>query len=254
MTPSFRGLRRVALALCLLIPSSVLANDTAGHAEELVLPDVVAKPFLGDLPEIRERGILRALVSFSRTDFFLEGARPRGIHVEMLEILREHLNADVSRGELPLAIKYVVVPFAELIPALLEGRGDIAVGNLTITPERKALVDFAAGAEGSVDELLVTHVDVDDIETVDDLAGRTVHVLAGSSYAEHLRKVSTRLQRQGKAPIDVREADPTLATEDLLETRAAPSAGGYARATRRCWRRCARCPGDCSVARSSATR
>ena len=219
MTPT-RGPPGSAIALlCTLAFAGAHAAGQDGEpdAEPLVLPEVIAEPFDGDLPAIRERGILRALVSFSRTDFFLEGARPRGIHVEMLEILGKHLNADVSRNELSLAIKYVVVPFAELIPALLAGRGDIAVGNLTITPEREMLVDFAAGAEGRVDELLVTHMDVDDIETVDDLAGRTVHVLAGSSYAEHLRTLSKRLQRDGLRAIDVREADPTLATEDLLE-------------------------------------
>ena len=47
-------------------------------ASELIIPDVVSGKFTGDLPAIRQRGILRALVSFSRTDFFLQGARPRG--------------------------------------------------------------------------------------------------------------------------------------------------------------------------------
>lgn len=219
MTCSCAGLHAAVLGVCLAfsLASSATGTTAPEQLDDLVLPEVLAAPFRGDLPAIRERGILRALVSFSRTDFFLEGARPRGIHVEMLEILRQRLNQKIKPGELSLAIKYVVVPFNELIPALLEGRGDIAVGNLTLTPERRALVDFAAGARGRVDELLVTHVDVDSIQDLEDLAGRTVHVLAGSSYAEHLRRLDTRLRAQGLAPVDVREAEPELATEDLLE-------------------------------------
>ncbi|HEX5079199.1 MAG TPA: transporter substrate-binding domain-containing protein [Geminicoccaceae bacterium] len=37
----------------------------------------------------------------------------------------------------------IPVPRDQLLPALLEGRGDIAAANLTITPERQVLVDFA---------------------------------------------------------------------------------------------------------------
>jgi membrane-bound lytic murein transglycosylase MltF len=196
------------------------AQDSGGSAmskDALTVPSVIREPFTGDLPQIRERGILRALVSPSRTDFFLQGARPHGVLVEVLEQYRAMLNKGSKRREMQVAIKYVVVPFSELIPALLEGRGDIAVAHLTITPEREAKVAFVRGKENRVDELLVTHKGVTDILSLDDLAGRAVEVLAGSSYAQHLRTLSERLVAEGKSPIDVKEANRHLATEDLLE-------------------------------------
>jgi len=213
--------RNPCAGLCLLAAASpALAQDTTGSADSadaLILPSVIGDPFTGDLPQIRERGILRALVSPSRTDFFLEGARPRGILVELLEQYRKTLNKGRKKRELQVAIKYVIVPFDELIPALLEGRGDIAVANLTITPEREARVDFVRGKENRVDELVVTHKAVAGIASLDDLGGRTVQVLAGSSYAEHLRRLNERLGVQGRPPVAIQEANHHLATEDLLE-------------------------------------
>lgn len=211
----------VLVALLLAAGASVGASEEIPSSQdepgESVVPAIISEPFFGDLPAIRERGILRALVSFSRTDFFLEGPRPRGVFVEMLDIYRAHLNEGRGSGQLPVAIKYVVVPFADLLPALLDGRGDIAVANLTLTPEREAIVDFAAGAHGSVDELLVTHRSVNDVRSLEDLAGRRIVVLAGSSYAEHLHALNRLFEAEGLATIEIREAASELATEDLLE-------------------------------------
>lgn len=193
------------------------ADQAAANADPLVLPEVVRGKFTGDLPEIRERGILRALVSPSRTDFFLEGARPRGIVVELLEEYLKSLNNGRRRGELRVAPKYIIVPSNELIPALLAGRGDVVAAHLTITPERESQVAFVRGKENAVDELVVTHQGVTGLTSLEDLSGRTVEVLAGSSYVTHLRDLNQRLEAAGKEPVEVREADPRLATEDLLE-------------------------------------
>jgi membrane-bound lytic murein transglycosylase MltF len=206
------------LGLFFLAGAAVHAEEQAvSETASLVVPEVIRAKFTGDLPQIRERGILRALVSPSRTDFFLDGARPRGILVELLDQYLKKLNKGRKKAKLKVAVKYVVVPFNELIPALLEGRGDIAVANLTITPEREAKVAFVRGRENLVDELLVTNKDVAGIRELDDLAGRNVKVLAGSSYAEHLRRLNERLSAAGKTPVTIEEADPHLVTEDLLE-------------------------------------
>jgi len=214
-------MRTTATALISLLLLTGLAEyaeeQTASDADSLVLPEIIREPFTGDLPQIRERGILRALVSPSRTDFFLEGPRPRGISVELLDQYLKTLNKGGKGNNLRVAVKYVIVPFNELIPALLAGRGDIAVANLTITPEREAKVSFVRGKEGLIDELIVTHKDVTGIGSLDDLAGRTVEVLAGSSYDEHLRRLNERLAGEGKQPVEVKEANRHLATEDLLE-------------------------------------
>ena len=207
------------LCACLLVPGIAIAVsvDDGPSSDEVISPAVVSEKFTGDLEAIRERGVLRALVSYSRTDFFLQGARPRGIMPELLREFEKQLNKDRKRRQLHIQVHYVIVPFSRLIPALLEGEGDIAVAFLTVTPDREKRVNFATGSEGWVKELLVTHSKVEGIATLEDLAGRTVHVLNGSSYAEHLRQFNKTLRADGRAPIDVQEADANLATEDLLE-------------------------------------
>ena len=54
-----------------------------------------------------------------------------------------------------------------------------------------------------------------------DLEGRRVVVRGGSSYAEHARALDRHLREQGGGGLEVVEADPSLATEDLLELVAA---------------------------------
>ena len=167
-----------------LLASAVAAQETSGASpdtgevpRELVIPAVIAAPFTGDLPAIRARGTLRALVSFSRTDFFLQGVRPRGIMVELLDLYEKRLNKGLKSRDRRISIKYVPVTFDRLIPALLAGEGDVAVGNLTVTAEREALVDFALpprkNEREAVDELVVAHSEAPDLNSLEALSGRT---------------------------------------------------------------------------------
>ncbi len=181
------------------------------------LPAHLSERFLGDLPEMRERQVVRALVSWSRTDFTVVHGQPRGIQVELLHQLEKFLNAGLSRREPRTRVAFVPVPFDDLLPALLDGRGDLAAAFLTATPERERQVAFASGRGLRVNEIVVTRAGRDAPESLDDLAGRTVRVMRGSSYAEHLRALSRELGARGLAPIEVREEDARFVTEDILE-------------------------------------
>jgi len=220
-------------SICLWLVAAYLLVLTPGlHAEEktpreeaqadtissdVIIPGMVGKTFTDDLSGIRQRGILRALVSYSRTDFFLQGARPRGLFVELLNQYESFLNKGRKRNTPKTSIKYVPVTFDRLIPALLAGEGDIAVGHLTVTPGRVRHIDFARDERVKVDELLVMHQRVEGIDSLEDLSGRSVYVKRASSYAEHLRGLNAHFASIGRQPVDIRLADPHLVTEDLIE-------------------------------------
>src|SRR6476646_4569522 len=102
-----------------------------------------------------------------------------------------------------MTVVFVPVPFDQLIPALLEGRGDIAAGGLTITPARQERVAFSDPYLTNVDEIIVAAKGVRDLKTLDDLAGREMRVVRGSSYLDHLRQLNSDLQLRGRAPIHV---------------------------------------------------
>ena len=103
-----------------------------------------------------------------------------------------------------IQVVFIPVSHDELIPALLDGRGDIAVANLTITPERQALVDFSDPSSTDVRELVVTAPGVAGINTIDDLADQRVFVRPSSSYHEHIIELNRRFKEKGLKPVRYR--------------------------------------------------
>jgi membrane-bound lytic murein transglycosylase MltF len=186
-----------------------------GAADEFADPEL--EPFKGDLSEMRERRLIRALVTPSRTDFFVDSGQIRGIQAEFLQQFAQRLNRGVRDETERIRIKYVPVPFSELIPALLDGRGDVAAAFLTVTEERRTEVTFAAPFRRSVSEVLVTHEGTKVPEDWAGLSGERVYVLRGSAYAEHLRDFNEQLRGEGLEPIEIEEADARLRSEDVLE-------------------------------------
>jgi membrane-bound lytic murein transglycosylase MltF len=112
---------------------------------------------------------------------------------------------------------FVPVPFDRLIPYLVEGKGDIAADGMTITPERQKQAAFSDPYLTDIDEVVVTNKSVEDLTSLEDLAGRTVYVVKASSYAEHLAALNDRLTQRSLAAIDMLEALDYMEAEDLLE-------------------------------------
>jgi len=104
-----------------------------------------------------------------------------------------------------------------LISFLAEGRGDLAAGSITITPQRQLLVDFSMPTSKAITEAVVAGPQTRPLLSLDDLAGRSVTVRKSSSFYAHLRQLSDTFEQAGRAPIKIQLADESLETEDLLE-------------------------------------
>jgi membrane-bound lytic murein transglycosylase MltF len=202
--------------LCFCFCNATFAQESDDPLAQ-IFPDIRVLDSTGDLSAMKERKLIRALVTLSKTDFFIYNGQPKGLQAEFLHYYEEALNKGVSRRELETRVTYVPVPFSELIPALNAGRGDIAAALLTITPERESQVNFISSRRWTVNEVLVTNKNVEDIKGVYDLAGRTVYVLRGSSYVEHLNKLNEKFASQMMAPVLIAEADANLLSEDIIE-------------------------------------
>ncbi len=206
------------LVACLLLAAPGLAvgediRDFAGLDMSLV-----TETRTDDLSVMKDLRVVRALVTFSRTDFFLSPTKgARGLQAELLREYEKQLNKGRGKKDLKVHVAFVPVPFNRLIPALLEGEGDIAAAMLTLTPERRKQVAFATGGQFRVDEVVVASKGVKGLETLEDLSGRRVYVLRGSSYVEHLKQLNKRFKSSGKKPVVIQEADPHILTEDVLE-------------------------------------
>jgi membrane-bound lytic murein transglycosylase MltF len=105
----------------------------------------------------------------------------------------------------------------ELIPALLDGSGDIIMADMTVTPERLRQVAFADPWVAGVDEIVVTGPQGPAIESIDDLSGKDVFVRQSSSYFQSLTRLNDRFAREGKPLVAIVPAPEELEDEDLLE-------------------------------------
>ncbi len=193
------------------------ASPEAGLPEIDPVVERALAPFTGDLPGMRERRMVRVLVTYDKTNFFFANGQPRGFEYELLRGFEKALNAGVGRGELATRVVFLPVPFESLLDSLIEGRGDVAASGLTITPEREARVAFSRPYLRDVDEIVVTGPKAPALEGLEELAGRRVLVARGTSYTAHLEQLSQRLEEEGLAPIEIVEADAGLQSEDVLE-------------------------------------
>lgn len=202
------GWAAILLALW-LVPVPALARD--------VVAGPGFKPWTGDFDGMEKRRLIRILVPYSKTIYFIDRGRQLGTAVDLGLALEKELNASRRKEIQRIRIAFVPVARDRLIPALIEGRGDIVAANLTITPERRQLVDFAPPLATGVSEILVTGPAAPTVATLDDLGGKTVPVRPSSSYYTHLVALNAGLKQAGKPEIVIEPIDETLEDEDLME-------------------------------------
>ncbi len=170
-----------------------------------------------DLDRLVERRKVRLLVSYGATSFFVDGGSQGGWSLEAGRLLEQELNRRFRPGSRLIHVVFVPVTRDQLLPALLEGRGDVAMANLTITPARAAQVAFTTPLFSEAREVVVTGPGAPPLRKADDLSGREVFVRASSSYAESLAELDRSLRKQGRPPVRVVHVDERLEDEDILE-------------------------------------
>ena len=191
-----------------------------GHAQaDEALLEAMAQPWTGDLDGMIERRTVRALVVPSRMQYWIDRGRQSGAEYELLKKFEEELNAKykLKRKHIGIHVHFIPTARDELMPALVQGRGDIAAGILTITPERLQQVDFGAPFFRNVAEIVVTGPASPTLASIEDLAAQKLFVRRSSSYWTHLEALSERLRQQGRASLELKAAPEDLQDDDLLE-------------------------------------
>jgi membrane-bound lytic murein transglycosylase MltF len=202
------------IALTVTVPLIAQAAETDSAPGKALLDN---KPWIGDFDEMAEKRQIRVLVVYSKTFYFLDHGRQRGISYDLLKEFEKFINQKLKTKTLKVHVVFIPVRRDELIPGLAKGLGDMAVANLTITPGRLKQVDFSNPLLSGVKELLVTGPAAPPVTGVDDLAGQEIHVRKSSSYYESLALLNATFKKAGKSQMNLVPAEETFEDEDLLE-------------------------------------
>ncbi len=171
----------------------------------------------GDYDKMVEDRVVRFLLPYSKTFYFLDGATEKGLSYQGVKLFEKMLN-ELNKTK-NLKIHAVIIPTERrlLLDHLVQGLGDVAVGNLTITEDRLKKVDFSDPFLTNVKEIVVSTKDQKELKNPFELAGKEVYVRKSSSYYQSLLKLNKVLRSTGKKPVKIVPADEHLEDEDLLE-------------------------------------
>ena len=205
------------LAVTIALPAT--AQDVTSSSPESTRGEIPVdfEKWVGDFNGMVKRRLVRVLVVYSKTQYFFDRGTQYGAAYELLRAFEDHLNQRLKTTHLKLHIAFVPTERENLIPALLEGRGDLVAAAITITPERQQQVDFGTPMFTGINEIVVSGPQSPAVATLEDLAGQEVFVRKSSSYWEHLERLNERFSQEGRPVITLRPAPENLEDEDLLE-------------------------------------
>jgi membrane-bound lytic murein transglycosylase MltF len=171
----------------------------------------------GDLDGMAERRVIRILTVYSIGRYYLDGAHERGMVRETATRFEDFINRRLGRRTTRVHVAVVPVARDQLIPTLLQGRGDIIVASLSVTPERENVLDFSAPSSKPLSEILVTGPSAPAVVAIEDLAGQTVYLRESSSYRESVETLNERFRNAGLEPVDIEPVSELLEDADIVE-------------------------------------
>jgi len=180
-------------------------------------PTILDKRWKWDFDGMTKRRMMRVLVPYSKTLYFVDNGTPRGLAYDAFKLFEDGVNKRKKKGELPFHVVFLPMSRGDFIEALNDGRGDVAMGYLTITPERLEKIDFTNPTVADVSEIVVTAPGQPPLASKADLSGREVYVRKGSSYYDSVQALNAELKKSGKPLVRIREAPDNLEAEDVLE-------------------------------------
>src|SRR6476660_9608683 len=146
---------------------------------------VIAEKWTGDLDGMIERRLVRVLTVYSKTTFFVDKGAQLGMVPDAFKLFEDDLNKRLKNKTVIVHVVIVPVAADELIPALVEGRGDIVSAGKLATAWRRERVDFTNATRKGISSVVVTGTGVGPLKSLDDLAGKEVYMRASDVSAKN---------------------------------------------------------------------
>jgi membrane-bound lytic murein transglycosylase MltF len=209
--------------------SSAAGPDAAVEPEpvaEVAIPEAGIAPLVlakrtDDLDGMIERRYIRVLTTYSKTSFFIDQGTPRGLVPDAFKVFEDDLNKRLKNKHLRVTVVFVPVAHDELVPALLEGRGDVVAAGTLVSDWRREKVAFTNPTRSGISIIPVTGPGSPPLASVQDLAGRELYLRPSDAPKQAVERFNAQLTAAGKPPVRIRQAPEELADEDILEMVAA---------------------------------
>lgn len=186
------------LIVIFLVFEKINKNNTNG------LPQVQSK-----LARIKEARVLKAVVDYNSTNYFIYRGTPMGFQYELLQLLCEDLGVSLE----------IVVSnnLDETFEGIKNGQFDLVAKNLTVTRKRRTEVDFTIPLMHTRQVLVQRKMTGKTSDTIyvngtRKLAGKKVYVQKNTSYYRRLLSVSKEIENK----IEIVE-DTVYGVEQLVE-------------------------------------
>ena len=195
--------------------AAAVPNAAASATRQLSLTN---KVWTGDFDKLLDRRMIRVGVPYSRSLYFNDKGRERGLAADLVREFERYVNQKYKTGRRPLTVYIIATTRDRLFDDVAAGLADIAVGNLTVTEQRQAIVDFVVEPlPKPVKEIVLSGAKGEKLASIDELSGKTVSVRKSSSYYEHLQQLNARFRSEGKAEAALQLMPDALEDEDLLD-------------------------------------
>jgi polar amino acid transport system substrate-binding protein len=185
-----------ALALAGCAGSADAGSGGTGSATQAA--DAGAKaPQFGELPEaIQKAGKINVASNVEYPpfeSFDTDGTTIVGIDREI---------ADELEKQLGVTLEFNNIAFDAIIPGLVSARYDMAMSAMSDTVERQKQVDFVDyfSAGGGI---MTATANAESIKTLDDLCGRSVGIVKGTTEDADASEQSEKCKAAGKEPLEV---------------------------------------------------
>jgi len=112
--------------------------------------------------------------------------------------------------ELGVPVKFIVAKqFDQILPDLAQHKAHLAAAGLSVTAEREKRVRFAPTYQ-TVQQQVIFNTDMEMPNSFQDLIGKRIEVVAGSSYAESLRQAKIKFKDLKWHEIKISESEELL--------------------------------------------
>ena len=145
-------------------------------------------------PDVAKAGKITfcSFIDLPPVEFMIEKAQPIGSDIDLANGIASRLGVKAD---------YINMPFAGLIPALLAGHCNAIISQLFIKPPREKVINFIPYMYSH--EVILTRKGTTDINSLDDLSGKKVAAVTGTTATNLLEDASKKLKAAGKKPIDM---------------------------------------------------